>query len=1019
MFYKKPRPFYPFITLTLLFTVLAGFATAGTNPHPTQLRPGFMTGDSDVGSDFYLDVLIPIAGDERSLFFFNPNFRFDDNDGNEQNIGFGYRLLGSCGHFILGGNAYYDTMKSESGNRYRQWGVGAELLSQWVDLRANYYDVFGDDKHVLSGSGTGTGGYFFSGNSLFSVGGLNIEQALDGFDAEISVLVPGLSDFMETRLAATYFQFDADQGDDPDGWRARLDIRPVRAINLSIEYRDDDLRGSDSFVGGYLEIPFSLENLFTGKNPFAGAGELWSFGSGTRPLNERMTDKVIRDRHIVTVRSETGGGGEGQAVVDDAMIFVSQDNPEAGDGTFLNPYQTLGEAADDERFKRGAWIYVFSSESYYYDTQFTLLEDQVFWGQGYEHPVYGLGGGDNPVLDGGGSGRVITLANNNEVMGFTVQNGETGIRGDDVMGTNIHDNIIRNHLYYAGGIYIGNFWEPADIDGKSLEFNFVNNQLFGNVGAGIYLFNNVVGAGKLQNTSIVNTFADNTAQGNAHQSIYTRIYTSLSGDNSFIAGSTFSNSFTANTVGGSGEGQGNRGDGLVANIELFTNGATSPIRDTALTHTFEGNTVVNNGGNGISDDYLYVYTGGPDSGLSSVSIERYITDNEVRDNRGDGYNRYSTQLRTAGANSPIVDSSIGSQIGNNTISGNGYEAIDDSGPVIRTDGTDSPISRSGITNAFSQNRLNVSAAGSDAINIYTTNIISRGTGSGLTDVSIDNIFTDNIIDGAGTADDGIEIPGNTYIVALQTDSPIANARISNTFEDNTVTNFAGDGLYFPGNYIRTGAFHPYSGDGTNSPISGSTINNTLTNNIVTDNGGYGIYNWRNEIKSNPSTVSSSSNNNTYTGNTVDRNGDTGIYLDEDFGGGANTGMHYTFTNNNIRDNGGDGLYLYIDPSNGELMDRTLRLQGNTITGNDKYGVELSVWSVSNNDFKGDFGGGDLGSTGGNTFSDNVSYDIHLRGNSIVNVWALNNTWTNNNDPESTICDGADSCDGDIITSRPE
>lgn len=1019
------------LTIGLLTNLIAQTSASAmaAPPYSAQIRPGFMTGNNDVGNDANLDILVPLWGDERSMLFFNPNLRIDDNDGNEQNIGFGFRQKSTDNQFILGGNLFYDTMRSENDERYKQWGVGAELLSHWLDLRANYYDAFGDTENIIGGNAV-TDAYYFSGYSLLASSGLQVERALDGFDAEASVLVPGISDIMETRLAATYYNFDINGGDNPKGWRGRLEMRPVKAVNLSVEYRDDDLRGNDTFIGGYVEIPFSMENLLAGKNPFAGTRDLFTFGQGTRQLKERMTDKVIRDRHIVTAATETQGGS-GQTVVDNQMIFVNQDNPNSGDGSYENPYQTLGEAeADETRFLPGAWIYVFSSDetadTYAGISEFTMLNDMVFWGQGYVHPVYGLGGGNNPILEGNGGDNILHLANNNEVMGFTIQNGWNGISGSQTRAANIHDNIIRSNG--RSGVTIYNSWSPADIDGKTLTFRFADNQILDNDGDGIYVRNYLGGVGKVEDSSITNTFTNNTLQGNSRAGIdsYTRV--SLSDTGSFIADSSFTNTFSGNTVGGSEEGQGNGYHGLVSLIELSTQSDSSPISNTSLTSRYENNSVMNNDGYGINDDYLTAYTSGADSGLSNVSISRYVTDNVILDNSQSGFDQEETRLMTEGPNSPITDSSITGQIDRNTISDNGDTAMDYRSTYIRTTGTGSPISRSTISNAFRSNRLNVTGEGeewNDGIHFYTTNILSQGSGSGLTDVSIDNIFTSNIIDGAETADDGIEIEENTYIVALQTDSPIANARISNTFEGNMITNFTGDGLYFPGNYIRTGTLYPYpNGSGTGSPISGSTINNTLTDNIVTDNGGYGIYNWRNEIglydDTYVATVSGSSTNNTYTGNTVTGNSDTGIYLDEDFDGGANTGMHYAFINNTISNNGGEGLYLYIDPSDGELINKTLFLQGNTITGNTGHGVEVYVNGNDGTDFKGDFGGGLLGSTGGNTFADNDRYDINHRGNSDMDIWALSNSWTDNNDPESTICDEADIfCSGNIITSLPQ
>lgn len=553
------------LCLVVSLFILVPFQTlAKESPWVGQVRPGFMAGNGDVGTDFNLDILLPLYGDDRQIFFFNPNFRFDDNDGNEQNIGFGYRLLSSCGHFIVGGNAYYDTMESEANNRYEQWGVGAELLSHWVDLRANYYNVFGDTKNSLGGSTSGSD-YYFSGNSLLSSGGLNIEEALDGYDAEVSVLVPGLSDFMETRLAATYYSFDSDYGKDPDGWRGRIEARPVQAVNLTVEYRDDDLRGSDTFFGGYLEIPFSIGNLFSGQNPFAGAGELWTFGNRTRELKQRMTDKVVRDRHIVAVRTQTGSGGT-TSVVDDAMIFVNQDNTDVErEGTYESPWQTLDEAANDELFQEGAWIYIFSSDETadtYENTSFTLLNDQVLWGQGYEHPVYGLGGGPLPILDGGYSevpvgvdaDPVIWLANNNEIMGLTIQRGLEGIyldsrlEGKTTQSFNIHHNIIRDNLSPTAdgsGIHIYNLFDADDLEGKTLSYVITDNRIENNDRAGIYMRH------EANNGELVGTTFDTTISGNTIMSHNEAVFLSLYVDGSeptLIQDVTVSNLVENNTI---------------------------------------------------------------------------------------------------------------------------------------------------------------------------------------------------------------------------------------------------------------------------------------------------------------------------------------------------------------------------------------------------------------------------------------------------------------------------------------
>lgn len=844
-----------FLLLFCLLTTVFTHQVFAASPYAAQLRPGFMAGSGDAGTDIYLDVLIPLSGDDQSLFFFNPNFRFDDDDGNEQNIGFGYRSLVQGDSLILGGNLYYDTMKSSTGNHYQQWGLGAEVLSHWVDLRANYYNVFGDTKNTLSGSGSGD--YFFSGNSLFSTGGLNIEEALDGFDAEVSVLIPGLSDFMETRLAATYFRFDAKHAEDPDGWRGRIDIRPVQAVNISVEYRDDDLRGSDSFVGGYLELPFSLENLFVGKNPFAGAGKYWSFGAGTRALNQRMTDKVVRDRHIVAVRSQTGSGGV-EAVVDGDMIFVNQDNEISGDGSYENPYNTLDSVPADERFAPGAWIYVFSTDDTadtFESTNFTLLKDMVLWGQGYEHPVYGLGGGENPILDGGGSGEVVTLADNNEIMGFTIQNGVTGIYGSNVLGTNIHDNMVRWNGGEASGIHIENNFTEGSFNNLELAYRFENNMISENSGDGIYFDHYLYLDAAVDGLSITNIFANNTIQANSGQGIYAENFLGTDVDGGTVSNSAFSSIFTDNVIGGD-DGNGNGSHGILAISEIDIDDTNSTISDFTIDHRYEGNQVLGNAGDGIRDETLAVTIYASVSGISDVDVSTYLANNIVLNNAGYGYYNNAIEVRTS---------------------------------------------------------------------------------------------------------------------------------------------------------------HPDAGSVTNTTLTAEFVDNEFS-----DNGLTGLHSEQHAIRSSNASVSNSGFTDIYTGNTIERNGSNGIYLDSDFTGGADTYMDYSFVGNQINDNGRDGLYLYIDPSNGGQIMKTLLLQENAITNNLRYGVEVYVNGDTIEDFSGDFGGGLLGSTGGNTFSDNVIWDIYHRGDTGMDIWALGNTWTNAGDPESTIYDSEDALSrGDVITALPE
>ncbi|HLE08443.1 MAG TPA: inverse autotransporter beta domain-containing protein, partial [Thermodesulfobacteriota bacterium] len=312
------------------------------------VRPGVMVGDSENETDFFLDIFLPLKEYQAGFVFVNPHIRLGDDGSHEGNLGLGYRGLYND-RYILGANAFLDTMESGEGNRFNQFGLGAELMSHWFDARANYYNPIGDDKKREPGLDE----FRFGPSSLLQA--LGYEEALGGFDAEVGALIPGISDFMETRAYVGAYWYDSDivDDDDVDGFKYRVEVRPAPAIDLIAEFKDDDIRGNDTFFGGYIELPF--EDLLS----FKVAKNAFSFGQGARPIKDRMMDKVVRDRHIQTVMGPEAPGNESIAY---PMIYVNQDNDSGTDGcddpslvgttcdgagTLTDPYEDIGSVEYD------------------------------------------------------------------------------------------------------------------------------------------------------------------------------------------------------------------------------------------------------------------------------------------------------------------------------------------------------------------------------------------------------------------------------------------------------------------------------------------------------------------------------------------------------------------------------------------------------------------------------------------------------------------------------------------------
>ncbi len=239
-----------------------------------------------------------------AFLFIDAGFHYEDNGQAITSLGLGYRqMLGD--NAIVGANVFWDHVDSEHDNDIHQLGLGLELLTQWVDARFNYY-VPEDDTFTVSRSASS------NIRSRFVPGGISrtterteftrFETGLEGFNAEVGFLIPGLENIAETRVFAGYYHYDNPFGSDFDGFKARLEARVLKGVTANVEYWDDEaLMGGHWTAGIAVSVPFDLGNLFAGKNPFEGASE--SFQRVPRRFQERLSDDVVRSHRIQTTTS--------------------------------------------------------------------------------------------------------------------------------------------------------------------------------------------------------------------------------------------------------------------------------------------------------------------------------------------------------------------------------------------------------------------------------------------------------------------------------------------------------------------------------------------------------------------------------------------------------------------------------------------------------------------------------------------------------------------------------------------
>jgi len=281
------------VAVGMVLAAAGGVASAGDwgpGPWPAQLRLGGFAGlgGAEPGAEGFANLFVPFWGDSRALAFLDATGRMDDDDAETVSVGVGFRWMHRT-DWILGANAYYDHDWTRFGNDFDRMGLGVEVLGRWVEARANGYLAVGDGKERVRRRD-----FVRSANGA-TVTYRAYEEALEGLDVEVGVLVPVVSDRVETRVFAGGYWFDSDVGDNLEGFLGRLEVRPNAVVCISVEVLDDDDRGTDTFLGGWINIPLSADGV---KDALASLGSIFRFSAGPRTVAERMVQRVVRDPRV-------------------------------------------------------------------------------------------------------------------------------------------------------------------------------------------------------------------------------------------------------------------------------------------------------------------------------------------------------------------------------------------------------------------------------------------------------------------------------------------------------------------------------------------------------------------------------------------------------------------------------------------------------------------------------------------------------------------------------------------------
>lgn len=410
---------------------------------------------------FSLDFLVPLyyTHDKSTLLFYNPKDTLTTPFANEYNQGLGLRHIFDDS-FILGVNSFFDRRLSHSRKYYSQVGIGLEYLSYPLDLRLNWYKPLTPPKVVDDSYELG---------STHLIHYQNKEEPLTGYDIEMGF--PIFDKYTKTRVFLGGFFFQSRLSKNVNGFRVRTETDLTDWFSLDATFNSKTDGQTEFIAGARFKLSFEWTNLFGIKK------KSLSLLSPNTYLEDRLFDRVVRDLDIQSQSSA-------QETTDDNVELVYVDNTNSGvkDGSLTHPYPTLAEAFLDSRYiglgGTAKYIYVFKGDGTKtgYTGNYTLYDNVILWGSGYDGGYKGIPTLGYPIIDGNASGSVVTLANNNTVMGCQIQNSGSLINSDGITGSNlsgtcsIMNNIITNIGY--DGIYLSNYHTlSATISGNTLSNN--------------------------------------------------------------------------------------------------------------------------------------------------------------------------------------------------------------------------------------------------------------------------------------------------------------------------------------------------------------------------------------------------------------------------------------------------------------------------------------------------------------------------------------------------------------------
>ena len=411
--------------------------------HAQDKWQGYFEAEGKVSNDRSIGeggLFIPVWQDDDSLLFTDFRGKFDNQDSDEVNLGFGYRQQIN-NDWILGGYAFYDRGNSGNDNTFHQATIGAEAMTEDLEFRVNAYIPENDEKDIGSATTTAS---VNGGNFQIQTFDAPTERALPGVDVEIGKGFD-LPDNWEFWAYAGVFHFEADGYDNVTGPRGRVEltykdipyIGEGSRFTMGVETQTDDVRGGQTFGIARLRVPFS-----------AFSGDTGTKSRTLSKLDERMTTRIIRDVDIVS------GEQQGTLQSTEAATF------ELDNGTKVSSFTTLDSTSDldvDVAAAGANSLVVLDGSNGALSTPDSVIGQtgQTIIGGGASITVSGASGvtanvtlpGSRPTINStvaGGVGGALIPGTDGTIQNMTITGGQYGIAINNRDRTTIRDIIIRD-----------------------------------------------------------------------------------------------------------------------------------------------------------------------------------------------------------------------------------------------------------------------------------------------------------------------------------------------------------------------------------------------------------------------------------------------------------------------------------------------------------------------------------------------------------------------------------------------